>query len=119
MTVVYLDRVFLLNSVVDYLLFLCAARLCGFPLHRRRLIFCAVLGGVYAAAVFISELAFLAHPAIRLAFGGLLALAAFRRFRPVLTFFFAFGRPRRHPAGARPGLWLGGGTGTAVVLRRC
>ena len=47
MTVVYLDRVFLLNSVVDYLLFLCAARLCGFPLHRRRLIFCAVLGGVY------------------------------------------------------------------------
>ena len=45
MTVVYLDRVFLLNSVVDYLLFLCAARLCGFPLHRRRLIFCAVLGG--------------------------------------------------------------------------
>ena len=25
MTVVYLDRVFLLNSVVDYLLFLCAA----------------------------------------------------------------------------------------------
>ena len=87
MTVVYLDRVFLLNSVVDYLLFLCAARLCGFPLHRRRLIFCAVLGGVYAAAVFISELAFLAHPAIRLAFGGLLALAAFRRFRPVLTFF--------------------------------
>lgn len=53
MTVVYLDRVFLLNSVVDYLLFLCAARLCGFPLHRRRLIFCAVLGGVYAAAVFI------------------------------------------------------------------
>ena len=87
MTVVYLDRVFLLNSVVDYLLFLCAARLCGFPLHRRRLIFCAVLGGVYAAAVFISELAFLAHPAIRLAIGGLLALAAFRRFRPVLTFF--------------------------------
>ena len=87
MTVVYLDRVFLLNSVVDYLLFLCAARLCGFPLHRRRLIFCAVLGGVYAAAVFISELAFLAHPAIRLAVGALLALAAFRRFRPVLTFF--------------------------------
>ena len=46
-----------------------------------------MLGGVYAAAVFISELAFLAHPAIRLAFGGLLALAAFSRFRPVLTFF--------------------------------
>ena len=75
MTVVYLDRVFLLNSVVDYLLFLCAARLCGFPLHRRRLIFCAVLGGVYAAAVFISELAFLAHPAIRLAFGSVAGLA--------------------------------------------
>lgn len=102
MTVVYLDRVFLLNSVVDYLLFLCAARLCGFPLHRRRLIFCAVLGGVYAAAVFISELAFLAHPAIRLAFGGLLALAAFRRFRPVLT-FFCFRPPS--PAPCWPSAW--------------
>ena len=58
MTVVYLDRVFLLNSVVDYLLFLCAARLCGFPLHRRRLIFCEVLGGVYAAAVLFPSLHF-------------------------------------------------------------
>ena len=102
MTVVYLDRVFLLNSVVDYLLFLCAARLCGFPLHRRRLIFCAVLGGVYAAAVFISELAFLAHPAIRLAFGGLLALAAFRRFRPA-SHFFCFRPPS--PAPCWPSAW--------------
>ena len=42
MTVVYLDRVFLLNSVVDYLLFLCAAgehhdlrHRCGESAHGR------------------------------------------------------------------------------------
>ncbi|MFR5995774.1 MAG: sigma-E processing peptidase SpoIIGA [Oscillospiraceae bacterium] len=117
MTVVYLDRVFLLNSVVDYLLFLCAARLCGFPPHRRRLIFCAVLGGVTRLRSLFPSLHFWLTRRSDWPLG-LLALAAFRRFRPVLT-FFAFGRPRRHPAGPRPGLWLGGGTGTAVVLRRC
>lgn len=37
MTVVYLDRVVLLNLAVDYLLLLATARLAGLPLRRRRL----------------------------------------------------------------------------------
>ena len=36
MTVVYLDRVVLLNLAVDYLLLLATARLAGLPLRRGR-----------------------------------------------------------------------------------
>ena len=52
MTVVYIDRVFALNALVDYLLLLTTARLAGTPLRRLRFGLCAVLGGIYAAAVF-------------------------------------------------------------------
>ena len=37
MTIVYLDELFLLNFVVDYLLLLAAGRLAGEVLHRGRL----------------------------------------------------------------------------------
>ena len=46
MTVVYLDRVVLLNLAVDYLLLLATARLAGLPLRRRRLGLCAALGAM-------------------------------------------------------------------------
>lgn len=62
MTVVYLDRVVLLNLAVDYLLLLATARLAGLPLRRRRLGLCAALGAAYAAAVFLPGCRELAHP---------------------------------------------------------
>ena len=40
-TVVYLDRVLLLNLLVDYLLLLTTAQLAGIPLRRGRLALCA------------------------------------------------------------------------------
>ena len=43
MTVVYLDRVVLLNLAVDYLLLLATARLAGLPLRRGRLALAAAL----------------------------------------------------------------------------
>ena len=36
MTVIYVDTLFLLNAVIDYLLLLAAARLAGEPLRRWR-----------------------------------------------------------------------------------
>ena len=69
MTVVYLDRVVLLNLAVDYLLLLATARLAGLPLRRRRLGLCAALGAAYAAAVFLPGCRELAHPLCRLAAG--------------------------------------------------
>lgn len=81
MTVVYLDRVVLLNLAVDYLLLLATARLAGLPLWRGRLALAAALGALYAAAVFLPGCRMLAHPACRLAAGGAMCRLAWRRER--------------------------------------
>ena len=78
-TVVYLDRVVLLNLLVDYLLLLTTARLAGLPLRRGRLALCAAGGALYAGAVFLPGLGWLAHPLCRAAMGVAMALAAWRR----------------------------------------
>ena len=56
MTVVYVDSVFILNGVMDYLLLLVTARLAGIPLRRRRYLLAALAGAAYAVAVFLPEL---------------------------------------------------------------
>lgn len=91
MTVIYVDTLFLLNALVDYLLLLCAARLAGEPLKRLRFALGAVLGGGYAVAIFLPGLGFLERPACQLAAAVLMVLAAFwgsrRLGRQVLIFF--------------------------------
>lgn len=91
MTVVYVDTLFLLNALVDYLLLLCAARLAGEPLRRLRFALGAALGGGYAVAIFLPGLGFLERPACRLAAAVGMVLAAFwgsrRLGRQVLIFF--------------------------------
>ena len=76
MTVVYLDSVFLFNALLDYLLFLSTARLAGIPLRRRRYLLCGVLGGLYAAAVFLPGGGFLTETLVKAGVGLLLALIA-------------------------------------------
>ena len=77
MTVVYVDSVFLLNGLMDYLLLLGTARLAGIPLKRRRYFLGALLGGAYAVAVFLPGLSFLSSTPVKLAYGLLLSLTAF------------------------------------------
>ena len=77
MTVVYLDSVFLLNALMVYLLLLGTARLAGIPPRRWRYALCAVGGGLYAAAVFLPGMDFLAASSVKLAAGVLLAAGAF------------------------------------------
>lgn len=77
MTVVYLDSVFVLNGLMDYLLTLLTARLAGLPLRRRRYLLAGLIGGAYAAAVFLPGLGFLAQPPVKAAFGVLMALVAY------------------------------------------
>ncbi len=59
---VYVDLLFLLNAVVNYLLLLAAGRLSGEELRRGRLALGAALGGGYAVTLFLPGLGFLAHP---------------------------------------------------------
>lgn len=77
MTVVYIDSVFALNALMDYLLLLCAGRLAGIPLRRGRYVLAALAGGVYAAAVFLPGLGFLARTPVKIAAGVLLGLIAY------------------------------------------
>jgi len=91
MTVIYIDSLFLLNFVVDYLLLLCAGRLAGEVLHRGRLALGAALGAAYAAAVFFPGMGFLLHPLCKLGAAILALLIGYggsrRLLRVSLTFF--------------------------------
>ena len=84
MTVIYVDTLFLLNAAVDYLLLLASARLAGEPLARLRFLLGAVLGGLYAVAIFLPGLSFLARPPCQLAAAVLMVLAAFWKSRRLL-----------------------------------
>ena len=74
-TVVYIDRVAVLNLMVDYLLLMTTATLAGTPLRRLRFGLCAIGGAAYAVAVFL--LPVLAHPLCRIGAGIVMALCAF------------------------------------------
>lgn len=77
MQVIYLDSLFLLNVLADYLLCLTAGRLCGLVLRRGRYLLAALFGGLYAAAVWLPGLEVLGLPAARLGSGILIGLIAF------------------------------------------
>ena len=74
---VYVDSVFVLNALMDYLLVLSVGRLAGIPLRRGRYLLAGLLGGAYAVAVFLPGLGFLAATPVKLAAGVLLALTAY------------------------------------------
>ena len=89
---IYIDTLFLLNAVIDYLLLLCSARLAGEPLARLRFGLGALLGGGYAVALFLPGMGFLYHPLCRLAVAVLMVLIAFSKSRRLLRqtlIFFA------------------------------
>jgi len=83
-TIIYVDTLFLLNAIVDYLLLLAAARLAGEPLRRGRFALGAALGGLYAVAIFLPGLGFLAHPLCRLASAALMMLVSYGGSRRLL-----------------------------------
>lgn len=84
MTIIYVDTLFLLNALVDYLLLLAAARLAGEPLRRWRFALGAALGGGYAVAIFLPGLDFLAHPLCRLASAVLMLVVSYGGSRRLL-----------------------------------
>ena len=62
MKIIYLDALFFVNLLADYLLCLTAARLCSLPLRRRRYLLAALFGALYAAVSALPKLWFLASP---------------------------------------------------------
>ncbi len=98
MTVVYLDSLIILNTIMDYLLLLASARLAGEPLRRGRMGLGAALGGAYAGAAVLPGLGFLRRPLWQLVCAAVMVLvglgASRRLLRQIIIFFalaFAFG----------------------------
>lgn len=92
MTVIYLDTLFALNGIMDYLLLLCSARIAGEELHRLRMGVGAVLGGSYAAVAVLPGMAFLMRPIFKIGAAILMVvvgLGASRRLLRQTVIFFA------------------------------
>lgn len=92
METVYADSLVLLNTAVDYLLLLCAGKLCALPLRRWRIGLGALWGGVYAlGAVLWPD--FFALLSVKLFAGALAVVIAFgwteRTLRGVIAFYAA------------------------------
>lgn len=77
MNIIYADTLFALSVFTDYLLLVVTARFCSLRLRRWRYLAAAVLGGVYAVAVFLPGLSWLAHPLCELCTAGFMGLLAF------------------------------------------
>ena len=90
MTVVYIDSLFLLNWIVNYLLLLATAKLAGELIRRWRLALGAALGALYAAAVFFPGMGFLLHPLCKLGAAVLMLLAGFGGTRCLLRVTLVF-----------------------------
>lgn len=106
MTVVYIDMLFLLNLIANYLLLLAAGRMAGAPLCRWRIGLGAVAGALYAALVFLPGLDWLAHWPCKLAAGVLMALIAYGGERELLRITVLFFGASAGLAGAVLGLEL-------------
>lgn len=91
MEIVYIDSLFLLNFIIDYLLLLATGKICVLPLRRRRLASGAAFGAAYAALAVLRP-GFFALATVKLLAGCALPLIAFgagRRTARALAVFFA------------------------------
>lgn len=92
METIYIDRLFALNFIIDYLILLGSARICGIFMRRGRYLLAAALGGVYAAVSVLPGMALLSSAPMKLLFAVLMSLIAFlgeKRFLRCLLVFLA------------------------------
>ena len=82
MNIIYLDTLFFVNFVCDYILLLCTARVGGAIIHRWRLIIASVLGGLYACVCCCPIAPWLDHPLLKFCFSILLCAIAFNKESP-------------------------------------
>ena len=91
MDVIYIDELFIMNLIIDYLIVLASGRVCGVKLRRLRYLLAAVLGAAYACGEVLDGFGFLSMPAAKLGCGAIMCVIAFcsdpRPFRCAVTFF--------------------------------
>ncbi len=92
METIYIDRLFIINLIIDYLLSLGTARVCGLVFRRWRYALAALFGAAYAALSLFPACAFLSLAPFKLCSGILMALIAFggeKKFIRCTAVFFA------------------------------
>ena len=105
-TVVYIDLLFLLNLIANYLLLLAAGRIAGAALVRWRIGLGSAAGALYAVLVFLPKLEWLAFGPCKLACGVLMILIAYGGERYLLRLTVLFFGASAALAGAVLGLEL-------------
>lgn len=90
MDVIYVDELFFLNGLIDYLLLLLAGRLTGASLRRGRILLGAVLGGVYAVGAALPPLGWLRAGGMKLALSLAMVWAAFGGGRQIWRCWLGF-----------------------------
>lgn len=88
---VYLDAVFVLNLAVNYLLLRGSARLGAAAVRKRRLVLGALVGALYAVAVWLPPLRWLRLVPCKLLCAGAMLIAAFGLRRSTLRLAAVFG----------------------------
>ena len=94
MKTIYIDVLFTINLAVNYLLLLATARLSGVVLQRKRLLFGACVGALYAVFIFFPQFDFLYTMAFKLIFAMSVSAVAFgihdlRRLVRLTLIFYA------------------------------
>lgn len=116
MQVIYIDTLFFINALVNYLILLAAAKICSASISRVRLIISSAVGGMYAVLSVFSGFGFLTSPFIKIGFGALLVLIAFGREKRLLRIQLIFFAVSAGFAGVVLGLsFLSGGDITQTV----
>lgn len=81
---VYVDGIMGINFLVDFLLLLCADRICGFSSEKKRLAAAALLGAVYSGTCLLPSFRFLGNMLWRVVSLGLMGTIAFGCSRSAL-----------------------------------
>ena len=84
MNIIYVDILFLVNFICDYILLLCTARISGAVIRRIPIIISASLGGLYACISYIPTLSWLGHPLMKCGCSLLLCIISFGKEKQLL-----------------------------------
>lgn len=91
MQVIYIDTLFFINLIINYLILLATAKICSIHVSRLRIAIAGVFGSIYSVFVIFPSMIFLTNPLIKIAAGIFMVLIVFggRKglLRVILVFF--------------------------------
>lgn len=84
MNIIYLDTLFFVNFICDYILFLCAARVGGSAIRRIPIFTASCAGALYACLCCLPNISWIAHPFIKSSVSVFLCIIAFGKEKNLL-----------------------------------